>query len=295
MKEMQYRKLPHGEEQISILGLGTSSIQEADEREIEDTVRYAVECGINYFDMASAEAKPFAAYGRALVSERKKIYYQIHFGADYASGTYGWTTNLDQIKRSVEWQLKALQTDYIDLYLIHQPFGDYYGSWRAMEKLQRDGCVRAIGVCNFSPDRLIDLCMNQETTPAVNQIEMHPFFHQKEAIKIMDGLDVAPEAWGPLCEGQKNIFQNKVLKAVAEKHGRTVAQVILRWHVQRGVIAIPKTVHRERMAENMDIWDFELTEREMGQIETLDMGYSEIIDHRCWCTAKQLNRLKIHA
>lgn len=167
MKEMQYRKLPHGEEQISILGLGTSSIQAADEREIEDTIRYAVERGINFFDMASSEAKPFAAYGRALVSERKKVYYQIHFGADYTSGTYGWTVNLDRIKRCVEWQLKALQIDYIDFGFLHcidspadLPKVEKAGIIRYIQELKEQGVVRHIGLSSHTPalaNRMLDM------------------------------------------------------------------------------------------------------------------------------------------
>lgn len=167
MNKMQYRKLPHGEELISILGLGTSSIQAADEKEIEDTIRYAVECGVNYFDMASAEAKPFAAYGRALASERKKVYYQIHFGADYAGGTYGWTINLDKIKRSIEWQLKALQTDYIDFGFIHcidspvdLPKVEKAGVIRYIQELKEQGGVRHIGLSSHTPalaNRVLDM------------------------------------------------------------------------------------------------------------------------------------------
>lgn len=283
---MQYVTLRNGV-RMPVIGYGVFQITDADQ--CRQCVSDALETGYRLFDTAAAYGNE-EAVGAAICSSdipREEIFVTTKLWIQDA----GYENTL----KAFDTSLKKLKMDYVDLYLIHQPFGDYYGSWRAMEKLQRDGCIRAIGVCNFSPDRLIDLCMNQETTPAVNQIEMHPFFHQKEAIKIMDEWGVAPEAWGPLCEGQKNIFQNRVLKAIAEKHGRTVAQIILRWHVQRGVIAIPKTVHKERMTENMDIWDFELTEREMGQIETLDMGYSEIIDHRCWCTAKQLNRLKIHA
>ena len=163
-----------------------------------------------------------------------------------------------------------------------------------MEKLQQEGRIRAIGVCNFTPERLIDLCMNNEVKPAINQIEMHPFFQQKEAMKVMEDWEVTPQAWGPLSEGQKNIFSNKLLKAIADRHGRSVAQVILRWHIQRGTVIIPKTVHRERMRENLNIWDFELTKQEMEQIGTMDIGHSEIIDHHCFCTARQLNSIKIH-
>lgn len=282
---MQYVTLNNGV-RMPIVGYGVFQI--ADEEQCRQCVSDALEAGYRLFDTAAAYGNE-EAVGAAICSSgipRDEIFVTTKLWIQDA----GYENTL----KAFDTSLKKLKMDYVDLYLIRQPFGDYYGSWRAMEKLLRDGFIRAIGVCNFSPDRLIDLCMNQETRPAVNQIEMHPFFHQKEAIKIMDDFDVAPEAWGPLCEGQKNIFQNRILKAVAEKHGRTVAQVILRWHIQRGVAAISKTIHKERMMENMDIWDFELTEREMDQIGTLDMGYSEIIDYRCWCTAKQLNRLKIH-
>ena len=179
--------------------------------------------------------------------------------------------------------------------MIHQPFGDIYGSWRAMERLYREGAVRAIGVCNFTPDRLVDLCMNHEIKPAVNQIEVHPFFQQEEVLRVMKEYGVVTEAWGPLSEGQKDIFNHKVLKKIAEKYERTTAQIILRWHFQRGTVTIPKTVHPERMKENIHIWDFSLTEREMLQIAGMDIGHSEIVDHRCYCTARQLNSVKIHA
>lgn len=189
---------------------------------------------------------------------------------------------------------KKLKLDYMDLYLIHQPFGDYYGAWRAMEKLYREGYIRAVGVCNFTPERLVDLCMNQNITPAVNQIEIHPFYQQADALRVMKEYGVMPQAWGPLSEGQKDIFHHKTLKAIGARHGKSAAQVILRWHIQRGIPVIPKTVRRERMAENLDIWDFSLTQREMDCIKAMDVGHSEIIDHHCWCTARQVNGIKIH-
>lgn len=200
----------------------------------------------------------------------------------------------DNTLKAFDTSLKKLGLDYVDLYLIHQPFGDTYGAWRAMERLYREGVVRAIGVSNFSPDRLVDLCMNQEILPMVNQIEIHPFFQQQEALKVMEDYHVAPEAWGPLSEAQKNIFHDKVLSRIAQKHGKTTAQVILRWHFQRGIVTIPRTIRKERMAENLDIWDFSLTEKEMAAIAGMDIGHSEIIDHRCFVTARQLNSVKIH-
>lgn len=164
-----------------------------------------------------------------------------------------------------------------------------------MEELWAEGAVWTIGVSNFPPERLIDLCMNSQTAPAVNQVEVHPFYQQKEALQVMGDMGVAPQAWGPLSEGQKDIFHNKTLTAIGKKHGKSAAQVILRWHIQRGVAVIPKTVHKERMKENLDIWDFELSEWEMERISMLDIGHSEIMDNHYWCTARQLNGFRIHA
>ena len=201
----------------------------------------------------------------------------------------------DNTLKAFEASLKRLDMDYLDLYLIHQPFGDYYGAWRAMERLYKEKAVRAIGVSNFSSERLVDLCMNQEIKPMVNQIEIHPFYQQTEALKVMEMYRIVPQAWGPFLEAQKNIFHHKTLLKIGQKHGKTAAQVILRWHFQRGVPAIPKTVHTERMAENLDIFDFFLTEKEMDAIAAMDIGHSEIIDHHCFSTARQLNSIKIHA
>ena len=154
--------------------------------------------------------------------------------------------------------------------------------------------MRAIGVSNFSPDRLVDLCLNQRIRLMVNQIELHPFYQQPEALQVMESYGVVPQAWGPLSEAQKDIFQHRTLMRIAQKKGRTTAQVILRWHYQRGIPTIPKTVHPERMRENLDIFDFALTEKEMEAIAAMDIGHSEIIDHRSFCTARQLNSIKIH-
>lgn len=184
--------------------------------------------------------------------------------------------------------------DYIDLYLIHQPMNDYYGSWRAMEELYEEGKIKAIGVCNFYPERLTDLCLNAKIKPMVNQVELHPFFAQTGALETMKEFGVQPEAWGPMAEGKHGIFTHPVLTEIGAKYGKTAAQVALRWNVQRGVVIIPKSTHKERIEENLNIWDFKLSDEDMDAIAALDLGHSEIIDHSVADTAKFLNGWKIH-
>lgn len=203
-------------------------------------------------------------------------------------------TSYEWAKKAAEASMKRLGVDYLDLYLIHQPFGDYYGAWRAMEEMYREGMIRAIGVCNFDEARLVDLCVNHEVHPAVNQVEIHPFFQQTSAIQAMRRYQVQPEAWGPLSEGQKNIFHHRLLAKIATKYGKSTAQVILRWHIQRGVVIIPKSSRKERMEENLNIWDFVLDSKDMDAIAALDIGYSEIINHYSSSTARALNSVKIH-
>lgn len=200
----------------------------------------------------------------------------------------------ENAKKAFQASLEKLGLDYLDLYLIHQPFGDYYGSWRAMEELYKEGKIRAIGVCNFYPDRLADLCANAEVTPVVNQVELHPFFSQEGALNTMKGLGVQPEAWGPLAEGNQGIFTHPILTEIGKKYNKTAAQTALRRNLQRGVVIIPKSVHRERMEENLNIWDFTLSDEDMAQISALDLGHSEVIDHSAAETAKWLNSWKIH-
>lgn len=200
----------------------------------------------------------------------------------------------ENAKKAFQTSLDKLGLDYLDLYLIHQPMNDYYGSWRAMEELYEAGKIRAIGVCNFYPERLTDLCFNAKIKPMVNQVELHPFFTQKSALATMKEFEVQPEAWGPLAEGKHGIFTNEKLVAISEKHNKSVAQVVLRWNIQRGVVVIPKSTHKERIEENINIWDFALSEEEMSIIDSLDLGHSEIIDHSTAETAKYLNGWKIH-
>lgn len=197
-------------------------------------------------------------------------------------------------KRAIETSLRNLGLDYIDLYLIHQPMGDYIGAYRAMEEAYREGKLKAIGVCNFYPNRLADLCETVKVTPAVNQVELHPFFQQENALTLMKEYGVVPEAWGPFAEGNHGIFTHPVLTEIGKQYGKTAAQVALRWNVQRGVVVIPKSIHKNRMEQNIDIWDFQLSEEDMAQIAKLDLGHSEIVDHSDPGFVKMLHSMKVH-
>ena len=197
-------------------------------------------------------------------------------------------------KKAFETSLKKLGLEYLDLYLIHQPMGDYQGAYRAMEELYKEGKIRAIGVCNCYPHVLADLCETATVIPAVNQVELHPFFQQENALALMKEYGVVPEAWGPFAEGNHGIFTHSVLTKIGAKYGKSAAQVALRWNVQRGVVVIPKSVHKDRMEQNMDIWDFVLSEEDMAEIAKLDIGHSEIVDHSSPAFVKMLHGMKIH-
>ena len=282
---MQFKVLSNGVK-LPMIGYGTFQIK--DSAQCEQCVSDALETGYRLFDTAASYDNE-TAVGAALRNSglpREEWFVTTKLWVQDA----GYDSTLKAFDRS----LKELGLDYIDLYLIHQPFGDYYGAWRAMERLYQEGAIRAIGVSNFTPERLVDLCMNQEVRPMVNQIEIHPFFQQNTALRVMEDYGVVPQAWGPFSEAQKDIFNRKTLAKIAGRHGKTAAQVILRWHLQRNIPTIPKTVRKERMSENLDVFDFELTEKEMEGIAGMDIGYSEIIDHHCYCTARQLNSIKIH-
>ena len=269
------------------MGYGVFQIQDA--AQCEQCVGDALEIGYRLIDTAAAYLNE-EAVGAAIIKSgipRKELF--------VTTKLWIQDSGYDNTLRAFDASLKSLGLDYLDLYLIHQPFGDYYGSWQAMERLYREKRVRAIGVSNFEPDRLADLCLNHEIAPMVNQIEIHPFHQQTPAIRAMKDFGIHPQAWGPLFEGQRDIFRNKLLMKISGKYGKTAAQVILRWHVQRGVAVIPKSVHRERMTENFNIWDFALTDRVMAESAKLDTGHSEIVDIRSISTAKWLNGWKIHA
>lgn len=192
-----------------------------------------------------------------------------------------WIDNYgyDKCRKSVETSMKKLKTDYLDLMLLHQPFSDYYGAWRALEDLYREGKIRAIGVSNFYPDRLVDIASFSSVRPMVNQVETHPFNQQVEAKKYMDKYGVQIEAWAPFGEGRGGLFENPVLDEIAQKHKKTTAQVMLRWHIQRGVVVIPKSTHYERMKENLNVFDFMLDEEDMAKIAALDKNESSFFSH----------------
>lgn len=200
----------------------------------------------------------------------------------------------DDTLRAFDRSMSLLGLDYLDLYLIHKPYGNYYAAWRAMERLYKEGRIRAIGVTSFSSERLQDLFLHNEVKPAVNQLETHPFFQQREANAFLCGEGIQHEAWAPFAEGQRDIFNNPTLKAIAGKHGKTTGQVILRWLNQRGIVIIPKSVRRERMRENFNIFDFTLTDDEMARIAMLDTGRSPIYDDMHLPTVRAIGTMKIH-
>src|SRR4051812_3932999 len=258
--------------EMPILGFGVFQIPDA--VECERSVSEALETGYRLIDTAAAYGNE-EAVGNAI--RRSGV----------ARGEIFVTTKLwisdagdERAKRAFERSLQRLQLEYLDLYLIHQPYGDVYGSWRALEELYREGRVRAIGVSNFQPDRLMDLLVHNEVAPAVNQVETHPFNQQIEAQQFMQEHGVQIESWGPFAEGRNNIFGNELLLSIAGKYGKTVAQVILRWLTQRGVVAIPKSVRKERIVENFNVLDFDLNPEDMAAIATLDTKESLFFDHR---------------
>lgn len=278
-------KLKNGVE-MPIEGFGVFQIP--DENVCEQAVKDAIKTSYRLIDTAAAY-KNEKAVGKAIADcgvPREELF--------ITSKLWVQDAGYDNAKKAFQTTLDNLGLDYLDLYLIHQPFGDYYGSWRAMEELYAQGKIKAIGVCNFYPERLADLCVNAKVVPMVNQVELHPFFAQNYAIEVMKEFGVQPQAWGPLAEGKHGIFTHPVLTEIGAKYGKTPAQVALKWNAQRGVVIIPKSTHIERMAENLDIWDFTLTDEDMAKINALDLGHSEIIDHSLAQTAKMLNSWKIH-
>lgn len=272
--------------------LGFGVFQVPDGNVAEKAVYDAICSGYRLIDTAAAYQNE-ESVGRAVsraVSEGLVKREELFITTKLWVQDYGY----ENTKRAFEKSVKALGLEYLDLYLFHQPFGDYYSSYRAMVDLYKEGKIRAVGVSNMYPDRLCDLCENFEVLPAVNQVELHPFFQQEKSLETMKNYGVVPEAWGPFAEGKHGIFTNPVLAEIAAKHGKTVGQVVLRWNIQRGVVVIPKSVHKNRMEENIAVWDFSLDGDDMKKIAALDIGHSEIVNHSDPAFVKMINTWKIH-
>ena len=282
---MEYITLNNG---IKMPMEGFGVFQVADPAQCEQAVLDAIESGYRLIDTAAAYGNE-EAVGSAIQKcgvKRSDLFITTKLWVQDAS--------YEGTKKAFEISLKKLGLEYLDLYLIHQPMGDYVGAYRAMEELYKEGVIRAIGVCNFYPHVLADLCETVEVTPAVNQVELHPFFAQADALALMKEYEVVPEAWGPFAEGKHGIFTHPVLSSIGEKYGKTAAQVALRWNIQRGVVVIPKSVHKDRMEQNMNIWDFVLSDADMEEIAKLDIGHSEIVNHYDPGFVKMLHGMKIH-
>jgi 2,5-diketo-D-gluconate reductase A len=258
--------------EMPILGFGVFQVRDLEE--CERSVYEATQTGYRLIDTAASYLNEDAV-GKAI--KRSGVARE-----DLFVTTKLWIQDAgyESTKKAFEKSLQRLQLDYLDLYLIHQPYGDVYGSWRAMEELNREGRIRAIGLSNFQSDRVMDLILHNEVVPAVNQIETHPFNQQIDTQKFLQENNVQIESWGPFAEGKNNIFQNELLLSIAGKYQRTVAQVILRWLTQRGVVVIPKSVRKERIVENFNIFDFELGAEDVEAIVSLDTKVSSFFDHR---------------
>ena len=282
---MQNVLLNNGVE-MPILGFGVFQIP--NESECEQAVIDAIKTGYRLIDTAASYQNETAVGNAIKKSEvpRNELFIT----------TKLWASDMgyENTKLAFQKSLNKLQLEYLDLYLIHQPYGDVFGSWKAMQELYEEGKIKAIGVANFHPDRVMDLIINSGFTPAINQIETHPFHQQIETHQFLTDNNVQIQSWGPFAEGKNDIFNNETLKTIAVKYNKSVAQIILRWLTQRGIIAIPKSVRKERMKENFDIFTFELSETEMQTIQMLDNKTSLFFDHRDpnmvkWISERKLN------
>lgn len=257
---------------MPIIGFGVFQIPA---EQTQEAVEQALAAGYRHLDTASSYGNE-EAVGRGILASgvpREELFVTTKLWIQATSGE-------EVVKRAFDASAQRLGLDHLDLYLIHQPFGDYYSAWRAMEQLHREGVIKAIGVSNFHGDRLVDLIERNEITPAVDQVETHPFHARFADQELMAQHGVQIESWGPFAEGKNDLFTNPTLAAIGQEHGKSVAQVVLRWLTQRQVVVIPKSVRPERMAQNLDIFDFELTDAQMDQIATLDTGASLFFDHR---------------
>lgn len=268
---MKKVKLNNGVE-MPILGFGV--FQVPDLEECERSVVDAIQTGYRLIDTA-ASYKNEEAVGKAIKRSgvaREELFITTKLWVEDAG--------YEKTKKAFERSLRKLQLDYLDLYLIHQPFNDVYGAWRAMEELYHEGKVRAIGISNFQPDRVMDLISFNQVVPAVNQIETHPFHQQTEAHEFLQENGVQHESWGPFAEGKNDLFKNELLASIGKKYNKSIAQVVIRWLTQRGIVAIPKSVRKERMEENFNVFDFQLSDEDLKSIETLDQKASSFFDHR---------------
>lgn len=284
-KSMQTVRLNNGVE-MPVLGFGVFQVKDPDE--CERSVRDAIEVGYRLIDTAQSYGNE-EAVGKAIKNsdiKREELF--------ITTKLWIQSKGYESAKKAFENSLRKLQLDYLDLYLIHQPFGDVYGEWRAMEELYKEGRIRAIGVSNFQPDRLIDFIIHNQVVPAVNQVETHPFHQQTDAQTFMQEQGVQIESWGPFAEGKNNIFHNELLLSVGSKYNKTIAQVVLRWLTQRGIVVIPKSVRRERMEENFNSLDFELNKEDMQAIAALDTKASLFFDHRDPAMVKWLGERKLN-
>ena len=290
MSKMETVKLNNGVE-MPLEGFGVFQISDA--AQCEQVVYDAIKTGYRLLDTAAAYMNEEAVgkgVSRAIadgIVNREELFIT----------TKVWVQdqkNEETAYNAVKTSLEKLNMPYVDLVLLHQPMGDYFAAYRGIEKAYKDGLVRAIGVANFYPAVLSNLCENVEMIPAVNQVELHPFFTQEAAIENMKAYGVVPQAWGSLAEGKHGIFTDAELVEIGKKYGKSAAQVVLRWNVQRGVSIIPKSVHVERMEQNIDIWDFALTDEEMAKIASKDLGHSEIVNHDDPAFVKMLCGMKIH-
>jgi len=270
---------------MPILGYGVFQI--ADEAECERCVVDAVQAGYRLIDTATSY-KNEEAVGRGLKNcgvPRDQLFVTSKLWVEDAG--------YERARVAIDKSLRRLGLEYLDLYLIHQPFSDVHGAWRAMEEAHRAGKLRAIGLSNFQPDRLMDITVFNEITPAVNQIEINPFHQQAESVDFMRSIGVQPQAWAPFAEGRNNLFTNEKLVAIGERYGKSVGQVVLRWLVQRGIVALAKSVRKERMMENLAVFDFELSEADMQAVATLETGTSSFFSHRDPAIVKWMSERKL--
>lgn len=267
---------------------GFGIFQIPDHKEAKRCVLDALDTGYRLIDTAAAYMNENAV-GKAVREsgvKREDVF--------VTSKVWVQDMNYEGAEKAIDASLSKLGFDYLDLMLLHQPMGDYYGAWRALEEAYKAGKLRAIGMANCYPQVIADMCLTVDIKPMVNQVEMHPFFQQQLNLDTMKEFGVVPQAWGPFAEGNHNIFNHPVLSEIGKKYGKSAAQAALRWNIQRGVSVIPKSTHKERMEQNISVWDFELSQEDMEQITKLDIGHSEIVDHYSPEFVKMLHSLKIH-